>query len=199
MSKPIKISATTFANFCAAAGPARVGVVKQAKNIYGAPYEPSHDYWKPFRDELVAVLRDGRPISDLITYVNGGVHAKKTQNYRVAAAGAVKWIGKKKIVLATPAAQTWHSGSLEVRLRPEIVGTVNGEPHAIKLWLRANGKVTKSRVDPLLHLLGLKYEATVGVLDVSRSRLITPTRLVPGIDALLAGEASAFVEMWNLL
>jgi hypothetical protein len=38
---------------------------------------------------------------------------------------------------------------------------------------------------------------TVGVLDVRRAKLIVPTRVIPGMDALLKAEAVAFVSLWS--
>jgi hypothetical protein len=84
------ISLTTFADFAAAAGAAKVTVVKTAKNRYQAPFDPAADYWKFFREELVAILRSGRPASDLDQLVPNLTDKKKVRNYTTAVAGAQK-------------------------------------------------------------------------------------------------------------
>jgi len=50
-----------------------------------------------------------------------------------------------------------------------------------------------------LHLLGKRAPAgtIVGVLDVRRSKLFTPTTSIAGLDALLDAEALAMVVLWN--
>jgi hypothetical protein len=82
---------------------------------------------------------------------------------------------------------------------------INGRPFIVKLWFDSSQPLTKPRADPLLHLLDITHgagacsDATVAALDVLRGKLIKPTRLVPGIDALLKGEAACFLEMWESL
>ena len=199
----IEITATPFADFIAASGAARITVVKNTKNRFMSPYDPAQDYWKSFRDEFIDILQTRRPIGDLHKFIkSGNVHSKKMHNYRRAADGAKKCLGRKKISLLPISAAPWTHGDLTVKVNPEIAALVNGRPYVIKFWLRAGDKVTKNRIDPLLYLLDLTHgsgaanNATVAVLDVVRSNLITPTRMIPNMDALLRGEAASFSTIW---
>ena len=71
----------------------------------------------------------------------------------------------------------------------------------IKLYFKKD-KPSKRLLDTVLRLIDVtlpadKAGATPGILDVQRGRLFTPTVRVADIDALLTGEAAAFVTMWN--
>jgi hypothetical protein len=50
-----------------------------------------------------------------------------------------------------------------------------------------------------LHLLGKHAPrgTTVGVLDVRRAKLFTPTVIIAGLDALLNSETLAMVSLWD--
>ncbi len=71
----------------------------------------------------------------------------------------------------------------------------------IKLYFK-NEEPPKRRLEATLRLIGLtlpedKAHAVPSILDVKRGRLFKPTVEVRDIDALLAGEAAAFMTMWN--
>jgi hypothetical protein len=202
----IRINATTFAKFCAATGPARITVVREAKQKYTDGYKQGPDYWKPFRDGLVGVVRRGATPTELKTVLNSEhVRPEWEANYSEAIEGAIKWMGRKHIELQRCASAEWPSGDLVVKVKPEFAALINDQPHVVKLWLKAGDALTKPRADALLRVLdtthgrGVKSGATVAVLDVIRSKMFTPTRVVRGIDALLRGEAASFVEIWRSL
>jgi len=95
----------------------------------------------------------------------------------------------------------WESGELSVNVNPELGLRINGVEHVIKLYFKKD-EPRKRLLEPTLRLIELtlpqgKGAATPGILDVRRRRLFTPTVEVPDIDALLVGEAAAFVAMWS--
>jgi hypothetical protein len=98
----------------------------------------------------------------------------------------------------TPVRAAWKSGELEVGLNPELHADVNGEPHLIKLYLKSE-PLSRQKVSIVLRLLETraKGEVTVGMLDVRRSKLYTPTVEIAGMDALLEAEAVAFTTLWD--
>jgi hypothetical protein len=206
MSKPIEINTTTFADFCAATGPARVTVVREQKQKREAGYKQGPDYWKPFRDGFKSHLSRGATPTELKTILNSEhVRPEWESNYELAIDGAIKWLGRKDIVRRPCTTSTWSSGDLVVTVKPEFAAVINDELHIVKLWLHSGNALTKARADVVLHLLdtthgrGVKSGATVGVLDVFKAKLFTPTRAIKGIDALLQGEAAAFVQIWRAL
>ena len=199
----MNVTMTPFIDFCSAEWGTKVSVIKAAKNRFGQEYDPAADYWKRMRDGFVETLRTGGTASDLQQMLASVRDPKKLVNYRASVAGAKKWMRTTKPVwISSPKPVEWTSGSLTVRVNPELAVELRSRRHVIKLYLRAGSQLTKRRVDSTLHLLELTHGTegtTVGILDVRRSRLITPTRLIPGMDALLAGEAAAFQQMWELL
>jgi hypothetical protein len=206
MSTPIKINATTFAKFCAATGPARITAVREAKPKYDKGYKQGPDYWKPFRDGFQDVMRRSATPTELKAVLNSEhVRPEWEANYAEAIDGAIKWMGRKSIVMQSCKTAEWVSGDLVVKIKPEFAALINDKPHVVKLWLAVGDPLTKARADVMLHLLdkthgrGVKSGATVGVLDVIRSKLFTPTRVVSGIEGLLRGEAASFVEIWRSL
>ncbi len=204
MSTSISINATTFAKFCAATGPARITAVREAKPKYDKGYTQGPDYWKPFREGFVSLMRRRATPTELKAVLNSEhVRPEWEANYAEAIDGAIKWMGRKNIVLQRCTTAEWSSGDLTVKIRPEFAALINDQLHVVKLWLAAGDPLTKARADVVLHLLdtthgrGIKSGATVAVLDVMRSKMFTPTRAVRGIDALLRGEAASFVEIWR--
>jgi hypothetical protein len=193
---------TPFIDFCAAEWGTKVSVIKQAKNRFGQEYDPATDYWKRMREGLVDVISQGGRPADVDAVVTS-VSSTKVVNYRAVAKGAATWLRSARPTwVGAPKAVNWTSGSLTVKVNPELLVDIGGQRHVIKLYLRAGDKLTKRRVDSTLHLLELTHGrrgARVGILDMRRHNLIAPTRLIPGIDALLAGEAAAFAQMWDLI
>jgi hypothetical protein len=189
----VEITMTTFVDFCSAQWGAKVGVIKHAKDRFGQDYDPATDYWKRMREGIVDALERGATGSDLTKIAERTSDPKKAVNYRAAGTGAAKWVKRvKPIWIASPPAVAWTSGELTVRVKPELGVSIGGQRHAIKLYLRAGDQLTKRRIDAMLYLLEITHgsdETTVGMLDVRRAKLILPTRLVPGIDALLKAEA----------
>ncbi|MGH7682604.1 MAG: hypothetical protein ACRENN_11550, partial [Candidatus Eiseniibacteriota bacterium] len=102
----IKITATTFAKFCAAIGTKKITVVKEAKPKYDSGYVQGRDYWKPFREELISVIQRGATPTELKAVLNSPhVKPEQEENYGKAIDGAIKWMGRKKIdvVVCKPA------------------------------------------------------------------------------------------------
>ena len=123
---------------------------------------------------------------------------KKIDNYEECRKGLSKWVGRKTITPLPALRGTWKSGDLEVSVNPELHADVNGAPHLIKLYFKAE-PLSKQKAELILHLLGKRAPkgTTVGVLDVRRSKLFTPTVSIMGLDALLQSEALALVSLWN--
>lgn len=196
----MEVRITTFMEFVAADWAAKVTAVKNAKNIYGNDYDPKVDYWKKLREAVIDFHENGRSAKHLST-LSERVDAKKAANYKSVIDGYSKWLKGHEVEWIGTSSVPWNSGDLTVKVHPELGLRIDGEQWAIKLWLKGQ-RLTKKRVEATLHLLDLTHgtlNTRVGILDARAGRLITPTRLVPGIDALLAGEAAAFVTMWNAL
>lgn len=192
---------TTFVDFAVASGTRQLTCVRNAKEMYSDGYEPKIDFWKPLREAIVSLLRENRPKDSLREFMSGITHEQKLTSYPKVLAGFEKWMGRKRIEWFGYEPVTWRSGDLSVRVNPELGVRMDGVDHVIKLYFKAE-QPTKPRLDTMLHMINTtipsKYAVSkVGILDIQRSKLHVPTRPIANLDALLAGQAAAFVEMWK--
>jgi hypothetical protein len=192
------VTLTTFVDFVAATGTTRITRIRNAKTYYEQGYAPERDFYKPLRDRIEACFANGWSASDLKDSLRDVTDSKKIDNYEECRKGLTKWVGRKTITPLPALRGAWKSGGLEVTLNPEFHANVNGVAHLIKLYLKAD-PLSKQKADLILHLLGkhVPHGTTVGVLDVRRSKLFTPTVSIAGLDALLDAEALAMLSLWN--
>lgn len=191
---------TTFIDFVVATPGSKVGEVRDARKLYSREYNPAiQDPYGELREAILSMHREGRPTSSLRTVLAGATDRMRP-HWEACVDGYSRWVGHKKLVLLpNPKPVKWTSGDLNVRVNPELGMSVNGEPHLIKLYLKAD-KISKVRIYSVLHLLQQTFptRGTIGILDVRRGKLFTPP--VPAsIGPLLHGEAAAFVEIWRQL
>lgn len=195
------ISLTEFVDFAIKAGTPKLTHVKKVKKEHIRGYHPTRDYYRKLRDGIVEMHRDGMPKSVLDGLVKGIADQNKTVNYPLLAAGYKKFLGRKSIQWYEPPKASWFQGNLEVRINPELGLEINGRPHLIKLYFKAE-KLTKARIELINHLMltALDVEragATVGMLDVRNGNLIVADSLDPSLAPLLNAEAIAFCEMYK--
>jgi hypothetical protein len=194
----IDISMTTFVDFVAASGPTRLTVVRNAKKAYGRGYDPRTDYWRPLRKGIAEAFAQGYDSDVLAEAMSAVTDEKKIANYRACAAGLDRWAGNRTFSPLSRCKESWTSGDLQLGVNPELCGSIDGTPHAIKLYFKA-APLSKARSDVALGLLEATHGGrdVVGILDVRRSKLFRPTREIDDLDALLSGEAAAFAEIWR--
>jgi hypothetical protein len=192
------VTLTTFVDFVAATGPPRVTKVRNAKELYGQDYEPAHDFYKQLREGIEDCVANGWDSQALKKSRRSVSDDRKIENFEDCRTGFTKWVGRKKLAAKPTLRSDWKSGSLRVAVNPELHVDINGTPHLIKLYFKGD-KLSKQKADVSLHLLQTMAPTgtTVGLLDVRRSRLIAPTRVIAGMDALLKAEAVAFVSLWG--
>jgi hypothetical protein len=194
----VSVSLTTFTDFVAATGTARLTKVRQAKRYYEAGYAPERDYYKPLRDRIVDSFAEGWDRARLRSLLSEIDDPKKLENYEACRAGLTRWAGRKSFSSIPSRSTRWQSGELSINLNPELWLQINDEPHVIKLHLKAD-ELSQQKANLVLHLMSTKLtrHGRVGVLDVRRSKLFTQTRQIPDLDALLTSEALAFVSLWE--
>lgn len=195
------VSLITFMDYVGAANPTtKVSVVKRAKEFYedDTPYE-MRAFWEPFKRAAVEDLKNG---SDRLSSVVAGATDRRRTSYDVARRGLRTWLDSASVEFGSqPKKSIWRAGGLEVSCNPEVGLRIDGRPTIVKLYPKQE-KLAVRKVEPALALLQRTHggdDRDVAVLDVRRSRLHTLTREIPGIDALLAAEAAAFLVMWRSL
>lgn len=192
----VKTTITTFTEFVNATGSAKITKVKAAKEFVSDPTDfVMKSFYLPWKQEIRKAMEAGVDPTVIAGAAVVGPDARHA-HFQTCSDGMLRWMGRKRIVWTGVSNRYWSSGGLTVTVNPELGVEINGVPFVIKLHLK-DDPVTKRAIDPALHLMELVYpHHDVGILDVRRAKLFTPTRLIPGIDALLAGEAASFATMW---
>lgn len=193
-----KVSLTTFLDFTAASGSARVTQLRQAKKRYAQEYAPAKDYYKSLREAIEACFAEGWNSNRLKAALAALPDDRKADKFEECRKGLTKWVGRKEIVAHPKSRASWQSEGLTVKINPELNLDIAGTPHLIKLYFKGE-KISKQRVDVALHLLKGKAGkgVTAGILDLRRARLYVPTLTKPGMNALLKAEAAAFTSLWE--
>lgn len=115
--------------------------------------------------------------------------------------GYRSWWGRKNLTWFDPPSDSYKSSGVEVSINPELGLIVNGSPHLIKLYFKADS-LSKNRVDVITHLMAKTLErrcpadTKMAVLDVRNSKLITPTVPIPTLDATLNAELAYIANIW---
>ena len=196
----LDISLTTFVDFVIKTGTPRLTAIKRAKKQYIEGYSPATDYWRALREAIVELhIKNSKKAS--LDRVLKKVSMSKAGNYSKCIEAYKRWLGNKRIKWIGCTTSVWSEESLSVRVNPELGLKIDDTKYFVKLYFKA-GKPSKQKIDTILYLIQTKLPerykyVTPAVLDVQRSKLFCPTREITGIDALLAGEASAFVTMWD--
>jgi hypothetical protein len=201
MNDAIEISMTTFIDFVVSSGTSRIARVRAAKKQYEEGYDPKKDFWRSLRKTIIQLHEDGLDKKSLDEMVMSLTDPKKRVNYPECVKAYKKWLGRKKIEGESYRTRRWVNGRLCIRINPELALWIKDEQFVIKYYFKPS-PLSKAKVDCILHLIEITYpksfsDAIPGILDVRRGRLITPTREVQDIDALLTGEAAALLAMFD--
>lgn len=131
-------------------------------------------------------------------------HDLKLRHYPLAAAGYMKFLGRRPQDYFTPPSGIWRAGGLEVKVNPEVGLTIGGCPTVIKLYFKSP-PLTKPRVRASIGVMMARLAATTrpdtqfGVLDVKAGKLLLPDGRwnAADIQILINGEARMFVDIWD--
>lgn len=199
----VEISLTDFVDFTVTAGPPKVTKVREIKNR--PEWKPETDFWRPMRDAIVELHRSGQISKQaLLDVVERQTHAQKQRLYPRAAAGYVRFLGRRPVSWFAPARGLWRAGRLSVRVNPEIGLDVGGVPTVIKLYFKKE-ELTSSRVQASIGVMVAELTprcdpgTQFGVLDVKAGKLLLPDGRWNPMDAqaLIRGEARSFIEIWD--
>lgn len=196
------ISLTNFVDFVSKSGTPKLTVVRKTKRQIDDGYGPEKDFYKRIREAIIDMHRLDRPITHISSILPTLTDQKKVGSYPRLVEGYKKWSGRKGAEWFEPSSALWTCSGLNVRVNPEMGLTIKGKPHLIKLYFKAD-PLAKNRVDIITHLMAVvcKDQApngcTMGVLDIRRSKLITPTVPIDGLDTMLRAEAAYWVTAWS--
>jgi hypothetical protein len=195
------ISLTDFVDFVISSGTPKLTKVGNIKNR--REYQPAFDFWKPLRDGIVAFHRArSQNRRDLDRITSGVTDQKKSVRYPECIRAYKRFLGRKRVSWFAPPTGRWGPQDLTIRINPELGLNINGIPHVIKLYFKAE-PLSRRRVEIVLLLLQAALQGQVrrgthyAILDVPRARLFEDPHPNASLLPLLQGEASSFLTIWN--
>lgn len=199
-----EITLTSFVDFVSKSGTPKLTVVRRTLKQFEEGYGPEKDFYKRIREAIVDMHRSGKPLSEVSNILPGLTDKKKMANYPKLFQGYKKWTGWKGAQWFNPPSVSWQSGELNVRVNPELGLTIKSTPHLIKLYFKADA-LTKNRIDIITHLMAVTCGrrtpkgCVMGVLDIRRSKLFTPTVPIDELGTSLRAEAAYWMAAWREL
>lgn len=196
------VSLNQFFPFVLADSMAKRSELRSIKRTRGV-YTPAVDYWRLLRLQIAAYhqFRQGPGMDALSTAVELA-HPDRKAHYTTAVRNYRSFLGRKKIEwLDTPRRAVWLADDLAVRVNPELHVTINGEPHVVKLYLKADKKwaLSQRTANPLAYLISTCH-GHLGkplVVDVMRGKAFGLTRHNVDYESLLRAQAAAFTSLWG--
>lgn len=194
-----RLSLTDLVDIVSASGTPKATKVKVVKNR--GDYHPSQDFYRPLRERIVEAHQAalGRPhVKGVLGTLSDG---KKLSNYPDAVSGYVKWWGKKTPTWFDPPRELISASGVDVSVNPELGLVFSGAPHVIKLYFKGE-QLTKRRTDIIVNTMHLGLSASapsgavMGVLDVRRSKLFTPSVPNPLVAAMVNAELAYVAALW---
>lgn len=196
------VTLTTFMDYVVASGTRKITLVKNAKTQYKRGYDPRTDFYKPLREGIIEMHRDGYDLSHLDGVLSRMTDAKKLTSYPKCIEGYAACLEGKRVDYSVCKPKKWASGGLEVRVNPELLLTIDGEPYMMKLYFKAD-PIPRGAVAPMLRMIQLAIprstKAKPAILDLQHGKLHTRNQLDPTLDALLQAEAASFALLWETL
>jgi hypothetical protein len=197
----MQVTSTTYIDFLLATGLTRVRKVRDARRQYEEGYTQGSDFYRPMREGIVAMHRAGRDPDDLDRIVAEAL-PRRQGHFQACADGYRKFMKDRSFVWTRrPKPETWSHGGLHVLVNPELLLTVDGRPHRVKLYFKGEA-LKQSRADLLIELLksaGDDGSSDIAILDVRRSRMFTQKKSSSDFPVLLRAEALSFVAMWDAI
>ncbi len=201
--RQVRVTLSEFLDFVAASGSPKLTKVRIVKQQRATAYDPRTDFYKPFRECVASMHIRRQPESDLDALLLDLKDPKKASNFPELVRGFKKFVKGRELHWSAPPRAEWSWGDLTVIVNPELAISLDGMPFVLKMYLKSE-KLTKFKVAIVNHLMEMTLRpaidpATLGILCVRKSKLYELQPAEPGLTALLQGEASMFVEIYNQL
>ena len=206
LTRPISLS--QFYPFVLADVVAKRSSTESIRRVHRVP-SPAVDYWRLLRLNIVAhhqVAADPRPEPpDAVDPLDAAVDLAgpdRLAHYSTAVANYRRFLGRRRVEwVGQPRRAVWLADPLRIRVDPELHVTIDGDPHVIKLYLKAHPSeaLTQRTANPLAWLLD-HCHGHLGrplVLDVLRGRAFGLTGHGRDYESLLRAQAAAFVSLWE--
>ncbi|WP_372164872.1 hypothetical protein [Xanthomonas euvesicatoria] len=194
-----RITLTDLIEVVTKSGSPKATKVSQLKNRQA--YDPATDFYKPLREGLVSLHKNGGVKADLVNLTKGLPDPKKVANYPPMVAGYKKWWGQRTLEWFTPPGDTYTSSGIDVSINPELGLKINGQAHVVKLYLKTETLV-KTKADLIVtlmnHVLSSSQAAgtQISVLDVRNSKIFTYSATGKNFKPMVDAELSYVASLW---
>lgn len=188
-----QISLTDFVDVVHRSGTPKATKVKTVKQR--PDYHPAFDFYKPIREGIIKVHRDGKSRKQFNALPKFSNDPKKTEIYNKLRNAYSKWWGRKNFDWVPPPRESYLHGTAEIFVNPELGLDWNGTRHLIKLYFK-DLKLTKQRAALILDLMEctLRPKCTpqteLCLLDIRNNKLFTrpagPLATIPLVNAEIA-------------
>ncbi len=206
LTRPVSLS--QFYPFLLADSVAKRSRTESIRRVHAIP-SPAVDYWRLLRLQIVAhhqIASSPRPEpATAVDPLDGAIELAgpdRVETYAAAVANYRRFLGRKEIEwIDQPRRAIWLADRLKLRVDPELHVTIGGDPHVIKLYLKADPKLALNQrtANPLAWLLQ-HCHGHLGrplVLDLVRGRAFGLSRHGGDQESLLRAQAAAFVSLWE--
>jgi hypothetical protein len=198
------LTLTEFLDIVVANPTSKATKVRAAKKNREQEYNPAFDFYKQIRERIEETHRLGKPKAFIQALMPAVTHDLKLEHYPVIIKGYTKWWGKKTLKWFDPPSEPYANHGVEVRVNAELGLLVDGKPHAIKLYFKAD-PLSKSRINVIHQVMAdtllpeCPKGTQVAVLDVRRGKLYKPTVPIPDLPAMLSAELAYVADIWDNL
>lgn len=195
----IRLSLTEFVDIVSRSGLPKANKIVQIKKR--PDYEPAFDFYKPLREHMVEVHKNGGSKESINDVMDRMIDKKKIKNYPEVINGYKKWWGRKAFKWFDPVSGVYEAHGVSISVNPELGLAYNGEQNLIKLYFKPE-PLSRLRIAIITHLMeatlrsGCNHHEVMGVLDIRNSKLI-PYDNTRVTDAMINAELAYIAELWS--
>ncbi|WP_206540046.1 hypothetical protein [Leisingera sp. ANG-DT] len=189
-------------DFVAQTGEPKATTAVQAWRQSNTPYDPTRDYYRRVRTELINYEKTGeeRDWEEFVASQN----PKKQKNFERIISSYMNWRDKHSdIDWFVPPRGEWASAEFQLTINPEMGLTLDGQRHAIKLFFNKN-KLSKLKAQ----MAGLIMDKALSdiapntkfaIFDINEKKLHTYEGSSDKLKYLLVGETAHLSAMLNAI
>jgi hypothetical protein len=185
-----------FAEFASAMSSGRITAVQNVIANGIGDYEPSHDFYRQFRNAIAEGIANGNDEIQVRRAVDDCTPRRRS-HYEALADGWSRWRrGKNLEVFSQP--REWHSAGLDVRVSPQFIWRHRRDSYLVWPYLK-DPELTRDGVQAAIRLIEMTHPDAghqPALLDVRRGVVHhAAKRRRKGFDAWLTSEAAAFISL----